>query len=159
MIRVLVIVLSLFLAACAGPIAKGSKFVKHTDIANNTSLFYLYKPNSNDGVTVCLKVLLNDFERGCLSGKGFIRLNLEPGDYKVVLKPDAFLTHNLMEFDVSLQPNQVSYYEYTTTSDTPPNDAVAKRFYSFAGISGHNLIMKRDESEALKILSGLFESN
>ncbi|ABG39428.1 hypothetical protein Patl_0902 [Paraglaciecola sp. T6c] len=156
---VLVIVLSLILAACAGPIAKGSKFIKHTYIANNASLVYLYKPYSNDGVTVCLKVLLNDIERGCLSGKGFIRLNLEPGNYKVVLKPDAFLTHNLMEFDVSLQPNQVSYFEYTTTSDTPPKDAVAKRFYSFAGISGHNLIVEREENDALKTLSRLFESN
>ncbi|GGO72991.1 hypothetical protein GCM10010982_32480 [Bowmanella pacifica] len=156
---ILLLVISALISACAGPIAKGPKFTSHPQLGNQESLFYLYKPNTHDGVTVCLKVFLNDLEKGCLSGQGFIRANLPPGQYKVVLKPDAFITHNLLEFDVTLLAGQASYYAYYTTPGNAPDDAVATRFYSYGVDSGNNVIIKVDEDKALTELAQLNESN
>lgn len=157
--RNLVLFLCVFYIGCAGPIAKGPKFSMHPPVTNGESLVYVYKKSTTDGVTVCMKLLFNEVENGCLNGEGFIKTKLQPGQYEMVLQTNAFMGPRIIEYKFSVNPNSVYYYEYATvTGDNLPSGTVDSKFFSFGTVSGHNILVEKDEETAVPELLLLRES-
>ena len=156
--KILMLGLSFFVFSCASPIAQGPKFSMHEKIGLNESLFYIYRPSSDDGGAVCLTLLIDESERGCLSGAGYLKFKLKPGKYNMVLMPNAPLSYRLLESEVILEEGKVHYVEYNTTTDPVPQNALDSRYFSFGVLSGHHIVVERPESEALNVLVTLAES-
>lgn len=143
---------------CAGPVAKGPQFSTHSTVNEGESLVYVYQKRASYGASVCLKLLFNEVESGCLKGEGFIKTRLVPGSYELVLQSNAFMGPRIIEYEFSVEPESVYYYEFATTTGGLPNDTVASRFFSFWGVSGNNVLIQKDEEMAIPELELLRES-
>jgi hypothetical protein len=108
---------------------------------------------ADDGGTVCLKILLNDIEQGCLGTKGFLSVVVAPSDYNVKIKPDAFPSHTLLEFNTIIKLNQGRLFRYSIDNVAPSNNIVSR--YTAGGTV---FIEDVPFTKALPELSGLNQS-
>jgi len=166
MARVYLLLFVTFIAGCAGPVAKGALFSKHIDPPADKSKIYVYKQESGDGITVCLKLLLNEIEHGCLKGQGYLENTVEPREYTLILQTNAFMGPRLVEHHFIAKPGASYYYEFAFTSGESTNGAVDTKGIG-GGIasggaivifSGTHALYIREKSEALKALKTLRES-
>ena len=124
-----IIVLSFGLFGCMNPAATGPLFTGLMPSNQDKALIYFYRPLEHDGGTVCLKVLLNDIEKGCLGTTGFLGFHAKAGEYHIKIKPDAFPVHTLLEFDVAISPNDKRLFKITiANSRDVPKDNSASRY-------------------------------
>ncbi|MBQ4831486.1 hypothetical protein J8L84_19570 [Alteromonas sp. MMG017] len=110
------------------PAANGPLFSGVMPTNQDKAQIYFYRPLENDGGTVCLKVLLNDVEKGCLGTTGFLGFYAKAGDYRVKIKPDAFPTHTLLEFDVNISRNDQRLFKISiaNSSDVPKYNEITR---------------------------------
>lgn len=153
-----VILLCALCFGCAGPVAKGPQFSMHPVIKAGESLVYVYKKSASDGVTVCMKLLFNEIESGCLKGEGFIKTKLLPGEYELVLQTNAFMGPRIIEYKFSVEPESVHYYEFAAVTGNLPIGTVDSKFFSFGAVSGHNVLVEKDKETAIAELMLLRES-
>ena len=161
MIRFLFFTLFLLsLSGCASMDASGPAFQKYESIPQGKSLIYLLKPDSasQDGVTACLALKLDDKEYGCVKGKGYVLAEVEPGNYKAALINKSSFGFKLLQFDLVVPENEVVYLEYAFGRSL--NGEVLDSRYAGLGVvfSGNHAIAPISELEALNKLSSLFES-
>ncbi|MGY8900265.1 MAG: hypothetical protein ACKVI8_19740 [Paraglaciecola sp.] len=123
-----IFVLLFGLAGCMNPAATGPKFSGVMPSNKDKAQVYFYRPLEHDGGTVCLKVLLNDIEKGCLGTKGFLGFYAKPGNYQIKIKPDAFPVHTLLEFDVNIARNDKRMYKISIANsiDVPEVNLVTR---------------------------------
>jgi len=148
-----VFLLTFILSGCMNPAATGPSFSKLQKPEKNKSVVYFYRPMADDGGTVCLKILLNDIEKGCLGTKGFLSIQLVPNNYNVKIKPDAFPSHTLLEFNTTIKPNQGRLFRYNISNVAPPNN-VASRYTAYGTVFVEDIPF----TKALSELSGLNQS-
>jgi len=157
---------SLFLFGCAGPVANGPLFTKHKAPLENKALIYVYKPKSGDGITACLKVLLNEVNYGCLKGEGFVKAVVPPGQYNLVLQTDAFMGPRIIEHQFRAEASKTYYYEFLFTAGKIPDGAVETKHIGFgvasgnviAAGSGTHALIKSNEIQAINVLKSLKKS-
>ncbi len=141
------------LSGCMNPAATGPSFSELQKPEKNKSVVYFYRPMVDDGGTVCLKILLNDIEQGCLGTKGFLSILLVPNNYNVKIKPDAFPSHTLLEFNTTIKPNQGRLFRYSIDNVAPSNNVVS-RYTAFGTVFVEDVPF----TKALSELSGLNQS-
>jgi hypothetical protein len=143
----------LILSGCMNPAATGPSFSELQKPEKNKSVVYFYRPMADDGGTVCLKILLNDIEQGCLGTKGFLPVVLVANDYNIKIKPDAFPSHTLLEFNTTIKPNQDRLFRYKIDRTAPLNSVVS-RYTAYGTV----FIEEIPFTDALSELSGLNQS-
>ncbi len=150
--------LLLLAAGCAGPIAKGPKYTPHSPLSKSEAIIYVYRPEANDGSTVCLKLLINDQEGGCLNNLGFLKVRLNPGTYTIALQANAFMGPKILEFTGAFEGGKAYYFEYyfSNQGGRPPAEAVATKY--IPALSGYHILLPKSEKAAQSDLSTLSES-
>ena len=124
-----ILMLLFSLSGCMNPAAIGPQFTGVMPTNTDRTLIYFYRPLENDGGTVCLNVLLNDVEKGCLGTKGFLGFYAEPGEYQLKIKPDAFPVHTLLEFEVNIVSDEPRLFKISiANSQDVPEVNVATRY-------------------------------
>ena len=124
-----ILMLLFSLSGCMNPAATGPQFTGVMPTNTDRTLIYFYRPLENDGGTVCLNVLLNDVEKGCLGTKGFLGFYAEPGEYQLKIKPDAFPVHTLLEFEVNIVSDEPRLFKISiANSQDVPEVNVATRY-------------------------------
>ncbi len=126
---ILGIVFSFTLSGCMNPAATGPKFSGLMPTNQDQALVYFYRPMADDGGTVCLNVVVNEIEKGCLGTKGFLGFYLAPGVHTVKLKPNAFPVHTLLEFEINTTSNDKRLFRYSiANSRNVPVDNLVSRY-------------------------------
>ncbi len=153
--QLFIFVLLFGLAGCMNPAATGPQFSGVMPTNKDKAQIYFYRPLENDGGTVCLKVLLNDVEKGCLGTKGFLGFYAEPGNYQIKIKPDAFPIHTLLEFEVNIASDDQRMFKISIANSIDvPEINVATRYT----VGGTWFIKEMPFSSVQKELSKLNES-
>ncbi|MDP4528764.1 DUF2846 domain-containing protein [Alkalimonas delamerensis] len=150
-------IVTVILAACAGPVAKGPMYAP-IDALDEYALVYVYRPYANDGVTLCMKFLINDEMNGCLNNLGFLKAKIRPGMHEVALQTNTFMGPKIVEFEGSFEAGKVYFYRYYTTNDskTIPSDAVSTRY--IPAFNATHVLTPKSHEEAELELKHLFES-
>ncbi|WP_444909606.1 DUF2846 domain-containing protein [Microbulbifer sp. TRSA005] len=151
-------ILLLLAVGCAGPIAKGPKYTPHKTLSKSEAIIYVYRPEANDGTTVCLKLLIHDQEEGCLNNLGFLKVRLNPGTYTITLQANAFMEPKILEFTEAFEGGKAYYFEYyfSNQGGRPPTEAVATKYIPI--LSGYHILLPKSENAAQSDLSILSES-
>ena len=154
----IVTILASLLGGCVGPAAKGPKYVSHAPLADTEAMIYVYRPEANDGVTVCLIFLINEQEKGCLNNLGVLKTTLSPGSYTVALQTNAFMGPTILEFTGTFEGGKAYYFEYyfSNQGGRPPQEAVATKY--IPAFSGHHILLPKETEAAQNDLSSLAES-
>ena len=147
--RILTLITLLLLVGCTG--ATGPVFERHSVIAQNESLVYVYRPSKFDGTTVCFKVYVNDVKQGCLGTNGFLRLSVPPGKTKIKMVAAAVT----LEFDSTFVGEKSYYYEYRLADSSL--GAEASQWVNALGGMYH-VVVATKQAEALRLLAMLNES-
>jgi hypothetical protein len=145
--------LSSLLLGCMNPAAKGPFFTQIAPISNEVGSIYFYRPDLNDGATVCLNVFFNERNVGCLGSAGYLNYDAKPGAYKIQIKPDAFPTHTLLEFNLEVVAGEGRLLRYSTEYINLKN-VVAERYTAFGSVYIESMLFKN----AASTLSGLRNS-
>ncbi|WP_066963221.1 DUF2846 domain-containing protein [Microbulbifer sp. Q7] len=159
-------ILAMLLSGCIWTVAKGPVFSGLDEAKESKSVVYIYKKYSDDGVTACLKFLLNEAEHGCLWGQGFLRAEVSPGEQELVLQTNAFMGPRLIEYKFTAEPGKTYFYEFIFTSGNVTDDALAikkiglgltdGRTHVFS--SGAHALYQKETEVAIKDLVPLKES-
>ena len=164
--RTLFVIVVLLVSACTGPIARGPEFSPSPSPAEGESLIYVYKPFSGDGITLCLKFLLNNQPYGCLEGEGFLEARVSPGKYNLVLQTDTFMGPKIIDYNFTAEEQEIYYFKFVSSGGPAPDSAVDKSVYGGAMVSGGvtvagsgvHWLAREEPAQATRTLSGLRQS-
>ena len=154
--NITVLFLICFLVGCLNPAATGPIFTKVEPILNDKGSIYFYSPIGHQGRTVCLNIFFDEKKIGCLGTLGYLHYYAEPGVYKVELKPDAFPTYTLLEFQLEVKAGEGQLYKYNflRVFNLELENMVVKRQIPI----GTNYVERMPYEQAASILYGLRDS-
>lgn len=145
--------LVLIVSGCMNPAAKGPLFDQVASPAADRSAVYFFRPMENDRGTVCLNIIMNDEDLGCLGTKGYLCNEMPPGKYIVRFRPNAYPVHTLLKFEIELVPGDTKFYSYKI-GERITEDTVVSKYTAGGTIS----IQDVEESAAAGMLSSLRNS-
>ena len=164
--KLLIVILVMCITGCISTVAKGPLFSGLDEARESKSVVYIYKKFSDDGITACLKFLLNEEEHGCLWGQGFLRAEISPGEKELVLQTNAFMGPRLIEYKFTAEPGKTYFYEFIFTEGRVAEGALSTK--SVGGgfsdgrthvfFSGTHVLYQKEKELALKDLAPLSES-
>ncbi len=155
-VKTRILILGFILSLLSGCVstAKGPAFVAHSQVPSDQAYVYFYRPNPNDGVTVCWDIKVNDQLKGCLEPQGFIKIQMSPGQNKFYTSAAAVE----FEFNENLEAGSAYYYEidfYSRNTDLSKAKGTKSISFIFDGI---HAVLPVEETVAIKKLSNLKES-